>query len=86
VNSASPAGCYDMSGQVYEWVHDWYGAYSIQAQTNPTGPATGGGRVFRGGAWDDTMRHCRTAFRVTFPLVPTYTGSALGFRIAKSGD
>ncbi|MCX5770625.1 MAG: SUMF1/EgtB/PvdO family nonheme iron enzyme, partial [Candidatus Hydrogenedentes bacterium] len=53
-NSASPAGCYDMSGQVYEWVNDWYAAYSSEPQTNPTGPAIGaGGRVFRGGAWDD---------------------------------
>jgi hypothetical protein len=73
VNSPSPAGCYDMSGQVYEWVHDWYGPYSSEPQANPTGPPIGaGGRAFRGGACDDTMRHCRTAFQVTFPLVPTF--------------
>ena len=44
-------GLYDMSGNVSEWVQDWYGPYTSDSQTNPTGPITGRYRVIRGGAW-----------------------------------
>lgn len=42
-------GIYDMSGGVREWCSDWYGSYSSDAQTNPTGPSSGSDRVLRGG-------------------------------------
>ena len=44
-------GLYDMSGNVNEWCYDFYDAYSTLAQTNPTGPAAGTKRVYRGGNW-----------------------------------
>ncbi len=49
-------GLYDMSGNVSEFCQDWWGSYSSEPQTNPTGPATGEGPVSRGGqygGWSD---------------------------------
>ena len=45
-------GIYDMSGSVDEWCQDWYGSYSADSQTNPTGPSSGCSRVSRGGNWN----------------------------------
>ena len=45
-------GIFDMSGNVWEMVEDWYGPYRDFPQTNPTGPASGAERVGgRGGSW-----------------------------------
>ena len=44
-------GLYDMSGNVWEYCYDWFDYYSSNAQTDPTGPASGYERVTRGGGW-----------------------------------
>ena len=87
IDSPSPVGCYDMSGNVWEWCHDWYDSnyYKGGAMTDPTGPASGPGRVLRGGAWFRWARYCRTATRANLPRgTPDSARSCMGFRVALS--
>ena len=72
-------GLYDMSGNVREWVNDWYGDYA-NAQVNPTGPATGSYRVNRGGGWSYSATRCRVSYR--YYNTPTGASSLLGLRLA----
>ena len=67
VNSFSPNkwGLYNMHGNVGEWVWDYYGDYSIEAQTDPTGAEGGTLRVYRGGGWNDFAKNMRSAYRAT---------------------
>ena len=73
-------GLYDMSGNVYEWVNDWYDLYSSEAQTNPTGPASGEKRVARGGAVWTYPFCCSVYYRGG--LTPSFSGNIYGVRIA----
>jgi formylglycine-generating enzyme required for sulfatase activity len=60
-------GLFDMHGNVFQWIADWYGAYPSAAVDDPTGPPTGGHRPIRGGSWlcDDPDRdHQRCAHRI----------------------
>jgi formylglycine-generating enzyme required for sulfatase activity len=61
---ANAYGLYDMLGNVWKWCHDWYVDYPGGAETDPTGPPSGSGRVLRGGSWVSFARYVRAAHRL----------------------
>jgi formylglycine-generating enzyme required for sulfatase activity len=79
-------GLYDMLGNVWERVQDWYAAdyYRYSPTIAPQGPDAGAGRVNRGGGWRNDARNVRAACRFWYD--PGSRSGNLGFRCSSSGS
>jgi sulfatase modifying factor 1 len=81
-SGVSPFGIHDLSGNVSEWVADWFSeSFPRGDARNPKGPDNGTGKVLRGGGWYDPPERITTTKR--FHATPEHRSDDIGFRCAR---
>ncbi len=79
----NPLGLYDVHGNVWEWVEDWYKEdYPVGPVTDPRGPEGGSVRVLRGGSWGNFARYLRSGNRGSSR--PGGRNGGIGFRLVRT--
>ena len=82
---ANAFGLYDMSGNLWHWVQDYYANYSSSnAATNPSGPSSGSDRSTRGGSYLENASGCRSASRINDAFGGQEAWLDTGFRVVRN--
>jgi formylglycine-generating enzyme required for sulfatase activity len=81
-SGASPFGCLDMAGNVWEWTASLDGSYPYRPDDGREDLHAPGRRILRGGSFANPRGFARCACR--FRLNPTVCNEFLGFRLACS--
>lgn len=82
-DAKSPVGAYDMSGNVFQWIADWYGPRqpTPESSKDPKGPSSGIKKIAKGGCYDSLAEELRVSKRL--PLLPEHCDAYTGFRVVK---
>jgi formylglycine-generating enzyme required for sulfatase activity len=77
-------GLYDMGGNLYEWVNDWFDSFAFGEVTDPFGPSEGIYHFARGGSWGTEAEYLRSSNR--YLIDPDYEYYFRGFRTVRKAD